>query len=530
MNILKSYSRVETQAIATQLAVLEIVTYHNAIGTGLKQTKEQAARVANWVWRKFANSDLVEVTPATKLADQVIQQSQKYVQLPKDELIEKVLVALGTRLECSSSDLERLSATLVREAAAGLDIDENLLLGQQAEEVTRKYWNSCLEDIKKQLKKQSKEQAESMNRMIAARLASMTPAERLELQKTLNLANLSGEAVRGAFLQVGGPLAGVAAVNMIGFGAYIALSVIIHAIFTTMLGITLPFGFYMGASSLISVLAGPLGVALAIAAGLVGYAWGHKKLNRSQYAMIVWACVTHCDRPLYASNELLPSMRPSYFLTEGETGNHSLGEAAVKSDHELAARASEMQLANDTLHSQRKEQERLKKKLSKAEAELAAMKLRTADVATEISRVTREAESWSDKVRAAETKAQVLEAQLRAAEQKYESRVQSRRQEIERLWAVHFPRFIFCSRPLRWVAERTFNERLEVERALVELRDAEDPVSLSRGKMNGTDQHHSAFNLGQKLPARIFFRVKPGQLEITQILKKNEFHTFSANA
>lgn len=132
------------------------------------------------------------------------------------------------------------------------------------------------------------------------------------------------------------------------------------------------------------------------------------------------------------------------------------------------------------------------------------------------------------KAGAAEQKTAGLERRLQAADTKCESHIQGRSKEIERLWAVHFPRFQFSSVAWRWVAERTLRERLEVERALIELRNAEDPASLSRGKISGTDQHHSGFKLSRKVPARIYFWVIEGKVEITQILKENEFQRFSA--
>jgi hypothetical protein len=552
MNLLETYDQADLEAIATQLSVLEIVTYSNALGTGLKQTTEKATRAANWLWRKVSNSDLVDIEPTTKLTDQVVKRSQVYASIPKDILVKKVLQILRTRLECPTAALERLSALLIREAAAGLDIDQDLLLGQQAEEIAKRYWKTCLEDIEKQLKKQSPEEARRMERSIAERLAAMTPAERLELQKTLNLSSLSGEAVRAAFLHSGGPLAGIAVVNMAGFGAYIALSVIMHAIFTTMLGITLPFAFYTGASSVLSLLTGPLGIAIAVAAGVLGYAFGHKKLNRSQYSMIVWTCVTHCKKPLYTQTDLLPSRRQPYLLTNGTPPTGPSGpDAPDRSDRELLASASEKQsaqsshaLACSDASAKSKELERLRAKVARAESELAAARLRNSVVSSaanqmvsqiarlevEISRTTAEAKQWASKAQAAEEAVRVSLVRLESAEQRYEAKVEGRRREIEGLWKVHFPTFTFLPRALRWVAEKNFNERLEVERALIELRDASDPVSISRGKMQGTDQHHSGFKLAAGTPARIYYSVSGARIEITHILKKSESKAFSARA
>jgi hypothetical protein len=362
---------------------------------------------------------------------------------------------------------------------------------------------------------------------------------------------------------------------MAGFGAYIALSVVLHAIFTTMLGITLPFAMYTGASSMLAMLTGPVGIGLAIAAGLVGYSFGHKKLNRSQYAMVVWACVARYGRRLYTPNELLPSARTWNLLPAGTDSGLSVARTtatnstalvwprpgaceleavrsqADESDQELSTRDSERKVATLTnlaatedVRSTAKELARLKSKLASAETELTATRQRAADTTTalnqrntaiacleaEISRLSLEGTASAERVRNAESRAQATQDRLRAAEEKYELKLEGRRSEIEKLWAVHFPRFSFGSKALRWVADKTFRERLEVERALIELRDASDPASISRGKMNGSDQHHSAFSLAPDTPARIYYRIKGGKVQITQILKKNEQKQFDASA
>lgn len=550
MNLFESYERVEPSAIATQLAVLEVVTYHNAVGTGLKQTRDQAVRFTNWVWRKLANSKLINVPPAERLTDQVLRKAEQNARFPKDTLIANIIDELAARFDCPSSNHEQLSVLIIREAAAGLDVDEDLIVGQLAEQVALKYWELLLNQIKEELRKQSAGEAKATEDVISQRLQEMTPAERLELQKTLNLGSLSGEAVRRAFLQSGGPLAAIGLVNMMGFGAFIALSTIIHAIFTTVLGMTLPFAFYTGASGLLALFTGPVGITLAIAAGLIGYGFGNRKLNRAQYAMIVWTCVTHLQHPLYAEDPLLPSMKSSLLLPDNNgSDTDSPLVRAEASDQELSHRCGARDDAQNShlsasaeLSGARKDLERARTRLKNIEVQLITEKLRTAETAAsleqknstisrlqaDVSRLTSESGALAEKAGAAERKTAELEKRLEAANAKVESHIQGRRKEIERLWAVHFPGFQFSPVALRWVAEKTFKERLEVERALIELRDAEDPVSLSRGKINGTDQHHSGFKLSTRAPARIYFRVSGEKVEITQILKKNEFQRFSA--
>ena len=70
--------------------------------------------------------------------------------------------------------------------------------------------------------------------------------------------HLSGEVLRNSFLKSG---IGIGSLITVGssFGAYIAINTIIHAIFTSFLGITLPFAVYTGVAKGVSIIAGPIG-------------------------------------------------------------------------------------------------------------------------------------------------------------------------------------------------------------------------------------------------------------------------------
>lgn len=84
----------------------------------------------------------------------------------------------------------------------------------------------------------------------------LTPTQREEL--TRKLQEEAGRAgVKGAkTIAIGG--AGLLAANLGGFATYMMASTVVGAL-TGILGLTLPFGLYMGLSSAISVLLGPVG-------------------------------------------------------------------------------------------------------------------------------------------------------------------------------------------------------------------------------------------------------------------------------
>ena len=114
--------------------------------------------------------------------------------------------------------------------------------------------------------------------LLAKQIAEMSLEEKLEIQKALNLQNLSGSSLRSAFISTGLPVAGIAALQAGGFGTYLALTTVMHAVFTGILGITLPFAAYTGATSALSFLTGPAGILISLSVGVLGYFWGQRKM------------------------------------------------------------------------------------------------------------------------------------------------------------------------------------------------------------------------------------------------------------
>lgn len=57
------------------------------------------------------------------------------------------------------------------------------------------------------------------------------------IEKMLNIEKLTGKEVRNILIKAGTPTIIIAALSASGFGAFMALTTIIHAVFTTILGI-----------------------------------------------------------------------------------------------------------------------------------------------------------------------------------------------------------------------------------------------------------------------------------------------------
>ena len=118
----------------------------------------------------------------------------------------------------------------------------------------------------------------------------------------------------------------------------------------------------------------------------------------------------------------------------------------------------------------------------------------------------------------------VIEAQCEAEriEALHVSRRERRSNELKELWAIHFPNIDFRQQPLRWAAEQDFVSRLEIERALKELSQADDPVTLSRSRMHVSKDHHSGFTIPNGVACRLYFAVHSGRIEVRNMCKKKD--------
>ncbi len=197
---------------------------------------------------------------------------------PREEAVQKVLELLSVRLDVKGGNLGVISTRLIEEAASGMEISEDLLLSQQAEAVAERYMQDCLKALQEKLRKQNGDEVRATERMLAEYLASMTAAQKLEMQKALKLESLSSGTLRAALMDAT-PMIGILAVQAGRFGAYLALTTVMHAVFTSVLGITLPFAAYTAATSALSVVTGPLGIAFSCRLMAVSYLWTRRRIE-----------------------------------------------------------------------------------------------------------------------------------------------------------------------------------------------------------------------------------------------------------
>lgn len=177
---------------------------------------------------------------------------QNYTQ---KQLYNLFIEEVRNELDIPDSSLTHLSNKII-ESAAKTDktIHEDLDVNQKADIIYQK----TLQSIKTSLEKQSVQERDEMIRQLNEELDNLSSDRKELIKQSLQTDHLSGEVLRNSFLKSG---VGIGSLITVGstFGAYIAINTIIHAIFTSFLGITLPFAVYTGVAKGVSIIAGPIG-------------------------------------------------------------------------------------------------------------------------------------------------------------------------------------------------------------------------------------------------------------------------------
>ena len=177
---------------------------------------------------------------------------QNYTQ---EQLYNLFIEEVRNELDIPDSSLTHLSNKII-ESAAKTDktIHEDLDVNQKADIIYQK----TLQSIKTSLEKQSAQERDEMIRQLNEELDNLSSDRKELIKQSLQTDHLSGEVLRNSFLKSG---VGIGSLITVGstFGAYIAINTIIHAIFTSFLGITLPFAVYTGVAKGVSIIAGPIG-------------------------------------------------------------------------------------------------------------------------------------------------------------------------------------------------------------------------------------------------------------------------------
>lgn len=191
-------------------------------------------------------------------------------------------------LDIPDSSLALLSNKIIASAAkTDPSINEELDIEQKADIIYQK----TLQSIISSLEKQSAEERDEMIRQLDMELDNLSSDRKELIKQSLQTNHLTGEVLRNSFLKSG---VGIGSLITVGssFGAYIAINTIIHAIFTSFLGITLPFAVYTGVAKGVSIIAGPIGWCALGGYSIYSFIKTSGKLTSAMMSVVVFIAMT----------------------------------------------------------------------------------------------------------------------------------------------------------------------------------------------------------------------------------------------
>jgi hypothetical protein len=204
-------------------------------------------------------------------------------------LLARLLDAINNRFPVSLSVLRLHELGLEIESAAIRTMassDENFV-GSTTDDLARYMLQKAAHLVESEFRNADEEQQRIMAERIAVLAEGMSEQDRIALRASLGINDLSSETIRKVMLTSGFGTGFALLVSAGGFASYTVLTSAIAAV-AGAVGVTLPFGFYIGATSALAALTspfvlGPLGIAVVAAAT----AWGNKKIHRAMLPMIV---------------------------------------------------------------------------------------------------------------------------------------------------------------------------------------------------------------------------------------------------
>lgn len=287
-NIFESYKKGPKETISSNIAVLKNKNMTNRLREIGNTANIKSKKTIKWVVEKLGTDNRIEIPKNWEVNDKINEDIARYNEFKKDSLIELFKEELADKANCpGENNEEKLTLNILNEAAKQYDIDEALPAKLKSRLIKKKYEEEIYQLISKKLKKADDDELKEFEKEINKQLEDIDKKELEKIKNKLRVDNLTGEVIRKSLLSSSGPLSIMALVQISGFSSYILLTTVMHAISTSLLGITLPFAAYTGATSALAFLSGPF--AILIATGLSSWQLlkGSKKMKRLLLAKIV---------------------------------------------------------------------------------------------------------------------------------------------------------------------------------------------------------------------------------------------------
>lgn len=423
-NIFKSLKAAPDDVIALQVALFQCITTENILQSiGNKSQANFRKKIFNFLGKenKEKDNDL----------NNFIEMTYNYLRVDdRNRLDIKLLNCVAHRLNLHAAiPTGKLSDMIIEEASRSVEQDiSSLTPAQKADTIAVEFQNRIREKVNKLLDEKSDAELEELEKQLDIDIAQMTPENRERMKDALHVETLTGKTVRDTLIQTGVPVLLLGSAS--GLGTYVATTTIVHAIFTTFLGVTLPFGVYTALNSTLALIMGPLGVALLAGIAISKASSSKKKVDRELFMGLVYMAFVFNGEP-FSSLEMSTWKTPEQIRAEVE--------------EELAERINKLKEENSSIITQ----EELKRQIENIEAaatrkinEQAAELKKIYD--DEIDKIKKNNKSKEEKyesiIRIQDEKNKRLESQRKAAIEetqmiikKYEDDIKKQNEEIAEL-------------------------------------------------------------------------------------------------
>ena len=272
--------------ISALSATLEVLTIKNMLGNSANKLSDGVTFIKKIPLLHHSFKLLPEKQNLMEKIDiraKEIKESGSSLDLRWD-LVEKIAKKAGYRkgVSLDEDDVGEMVYKCLLEISGDYKIKSSTLTRQELlEKVMDKLFEDLGKEAEKAIEGMSPEEEEEILRKVKEEIYNLPPEKREQILKDLNLEELTAESLWKLFKSgalTGGTLMGAKAC---GFGLYLAATTVVHAIFTTLLGITLPFSFYTFLTSSIAFLLNPLVAPVLVAAfGLRILKTQEKKFDR----------------------------------------------------------------------------------------------------------------------------------------------------------------------------------------------------------------------------------------------------------
>ena len=582
-NIFDGIEKISDAEVREQIAVLESINMINISKPMIGKVTKNIVKVTNKLGVLMGKSEVMKEPDVKSIWELVEEKRSELEWCKRNELDRRFKKALVSKTLNAKEDdsLDAISVEVINEASKLFDISEELTPGQKADIIKDRFTERMLINVNKKLKKQNSQEAKKTIEVLENSIRNMNDEQREDVKKALGIEKLTGETIRAALLKAGAPAAILAAVSASGFGAFVGLTTIIHAVFTTVMGITLPFAVYTGATSTLAILTGPVGGMIIL--GLASYQIfnGNKKLNRELLVQIVWFAVTSYGEK-FAPKVPWESLEDKIKEEEIQRKYDEL----VREKEKIERRVSEQTMKIKNLEKQQERNcesiEKEKYKREQAEKELYRLKVKKEELEKKIKDVKDQLQNYnadiiyekelkenelkaiqnelektkneiidnniiiedaSDEIKNKQKEIEKLKSEnyilkienndvnqeLNIYKEKVEKEYLGRRRTLIKKWNIYFDKCKIDEKAIRDALDFSVEEVCSIEKVIFELQGTNDPKALSgnRGKLydEGNKYEHIAVKLHNGQPGRIKYDVLSNEekkIRIMEIYKHSQ--------